>query len=251
MNPTPSLKIDQHEPSRLMELIGQAAPTFVTDLNNQGYADYAWGTPDGPVHLERKTWSDLMSGLGSVENQLIRQVHAHEDTRLMLVIEGLVVPSDRLIGGTATLHPTKGNSKLYYVGTQSKVSLNALVSWIYQVSKYIQVFQTPSLEATATAIAAFYRSDQKAEHTTFTRHVKDVTFHPNPQVTSLMGMVPGLGPIKCEALIAKHGTVWEVIHRSPEELAKVSWQTGIDARTRSIGVNEARKWLARIGRPDV
>lgn len=241
MAPITSLQMDNHEPVALINLIEQSVPSMVTDLNNRGYADFLWQSPDGPKQLERKTWSDLISSLTSIENQLMRQLHAHEDTKLILLVEGIVVPSDSLLGGTASLYQTKGKRNLYYEGSKSKVSMQALFAWLYQVSKHLEVFQTPTLEATAKAIVAFYSSDQKPEHATFTRHLKEVTFHPNPQVTSLMGMVPGLGPIKCEALIARFSTVWRVLTASPAELASV----------KGIGPNEAAKWLSRIGRPDV
>lgn len=236
------LEIDQHEPTQLAELICQAAPGEVKPLNSQGYADYRWMAPDSILmQIERKTWGDLLSSLGSIENQLMRQMDAHPDHTLVLLVEGIVVPSDSLLGGTAVLKQGKGQGRIYYQSSQSKVSVSALYAWLYQVSMYIQVFQTSDITATAKAIVAFYSSDQKETHKTFTRHLKEVTFHPNPQVTSLMGMVPGIGPFKAESLIARFGTVWEVLNSTPEEIAEV----------RGIGAKEATRWLRLIGRSDV
>ncbi len=240
-NKTTTLQIDNHEPSRLVDLIAPTVPYVVTDLNNRGYADFLWESQEGPRHLERKTWENLLSGVGAIEEQLHRQIEAHRDTRLMLLVEGIVVPIVDPIGGTGVLHQTAGNPRLYYQSTSSKVSLTALFAWIYQVSKYVEVFTTPDIETTARAIVAFFSSDQKENHQTFRRYLKEVTFHPNPQVTSLMGMLPGLGPVKSESLIGRFGTVWEVLKASPMQLAEV----------RGIGVKEATKWLRLIGRPDV
>ncbi len=236
------LEIDQHEPKQLADLICQATPGSVMPLNSQGYADFRWMAADSILmQVERKTWNDLLGDLGSIENQLMRQMDAHEDHTLALLVEGIVVPSDSLLGGTAVLKPAKGKRQIYYQSGQYKVSVSALYAWLYQVSMYIQVFQTSDILGTAKAIVAFYSSDQKETHKTFTRHLKEVTFHPNPQVTSLMGMVPGIGPIKAEAMIARFGTVWEILNSTPETLATV----------KGIGTKETTRWLRLIGRSDV
>jgi len=236
------LEVDQHEPIQLVNLILQAAPAEVKPLNSQGYADYRWMAPDSVImQIERKTWGDLLSDLGSIENQLLRQLDAHKDHTLVLLVEGIVVPSDSLLGGTAVLKKAKGQGRIYYQSSQSKVSVSALYAWLYQVSKYMEVYQTSDILGTAKAIVAFYKSDQKEGHRTFTRHLKEVTFHPNPQVTSLMGMLPGLGPIKGEALIARFGTVWEILNSTPEKLAEVY----------GVGTKEATRWLRLIGRSDI
>ena len=236
------LEIDQHEPVKLRELILQSAPAEVKPLNSEGYADFRWMAPDSVImHIERKTWNDLLSNLTSVENQLMRQMDRHKDHTLALLVEGIVVPSDSLLGGTAVLHQSKGKSNIYYQSSQSKVSVSALYAWLYQVSKYIEVYQTSDILSTAKAIVSFYNSDQKEGHRTFTRHLKEVTFHSNPQVTSLMGMIPGLGPIKSEALIGRFSTVWEILNSTPERLAEV----------KGIGIKEATRWLRLIGRSDI
>lgn len=237
----PGMKIDLHEPADLIALIGQSVPTDVYALNSEGYADYLWKGPEGARQVERKTWQDLLNSLSSIEEQLMRQIAAHKDTTLMLLIEGIVVPSSDLTGGTSVLRADRNKGKIWYQSGRSRMSLQAIFSWVYQVSKYMEVFMTPTMEATAKALVAFYSSDQKEEHTTFQRHLKEVTFHPNPQVTSLMGMIPGLGPIKSEALIARLGTVWGVLSAKPAELASVH----------GVGIKEAERWLRRIGRPDV
>ncbi|KKM94148.1 hypothetical protein LCGC14_1201270 [marine sediment metagenome] len=235
------LEIDNHEPSQLIELLGQTTPTQVSALNSAGYADFKWWDGDQDKQIERKTWNDLLADLGSIETQLMRQMDNHPECTLALLIEGIAVPGKGITGGTAVLRQTKGTKGLYYQSHQSKVNMQAIYAWIYQVSKYMEVYQTPDLYSTAKAITAFYSSDQKEGHTTFNRHLKEKTFHPNPQVTSLMGMVPGIGPVKAEALIGKFGTVWEILNSTPDRLAVVH----------GVGVKETTRWLRLIGRPDV
>ena len=236
-----TLKIDNHEPSELVELLRQSTTMEVLALNSQGYADYMWWDGDQDKQIERKTWNDLLSDLGSIETQLMRQLDNHPECTLALLIEGIAVPGKGIIGGTSILKPAKGGKGLYYKSRETKVNMQAIYAWIYQVSNYIPVYHTPDLYSTAKAIVAFYSSDQKDGHSTFNRHLKEVTFHPNPQVTSLMGMVPGIGPVKAEALIGKFGTVWSILSATPEQLAMVH----------GVGVKETTKWLRLIGRPDV
>jgi ERCC4-type nuclease len=239
--PIHGLHVDVHEPLDLINLVGQSVPLEVRSINSEGWADYIWETYDGVNQLERKTWADMLASVSSIEQQLQRQIAAHPESKLMLLVEGIAVPAVDMMGGTAIATRTKAKPNIFYSKRQSYVSLQAMYAWLYQVSKYMEVYCTPDIEATAKAIVAFYTSDLKGEHKTLHRHIKEVQFHPNPQVTSLMGLIHGLGPIKGEALIATFGTVWNVVSASPQELAKVH----------GVGPNEARKWLQRLGRPDV
>ncbi len=241
MVPINGLHADIHEPPDLPALIGQSVPIEVHSLNSDGWADYIWETDDGINQLERKTWTDMLTSVSSIEDQLRRQLDAHPQSKLMLLVEGIAVPADDVMGGTAVVTQTKAKPNIFYSRRKSYVSLQAMYAWLYQVSKYMEVYCTPNIEATAKALVAFYTSDLKGEHQTLQRHIKEIAFHPNPQVTALMGLIHGLGPIKGESLIGKFGTVWAVVNASPQELAKVN----------GVGPNEARKWLQRLGRPDV
>lgn len=239
--PIHGLQADIHEPREVVELLRQSVPTEQFNLNSDGWADYRWQTDDGIIHVERKRWPELLHSVSAIESQLMRQLNAHPDARLILLVEGIVVRGASMVGGTSIVTRTAGKPNIFYSRDQSSITLSAMYAWLYQVSKFMEVYLTPDLETTAMALVAFYTSDQKAEHKTMRRHIKEVDFHTNPQVVSLMGMVPGLGPIKSEALVLEFGTAWNVLSASPQELAKVP----------GVGVNEARKWLQRIGRPDV
>ena len=237
------IQVDNHEPPDLVDLLRQTSSVEVLPLNSQGLADYRWQDSENEiVQLERKTWNDLLSDLSSVEDQLMRQMEAQPlDHRLILLVEGIVVPSNDIMYSTAVLKRAKGKGRIYHESRKSKVSLQSLYAWLYQVAKYIAVYQTSDLLSTAKAIVAFYSSDQKDKHSTFSRQLKVMDFHSNPQVTSLMGMVPGIGPVKAESLIGKFGTVWQILSASPEQLTVVH----------GVGIKEATRWLRAIGRPDV
>jgi len=126
-------------------------------------------------------------------------------------------------------------------GHLSGTRLSRVYSWLYQASRYVEIFQTMNYEQTCSLLVAMYRADQKAEHKTFNRYFKKVVFHPNTQVVALMGMAPGLGEVKCEALIEKFGCVINVLTAAPEELATV----------KGIGSGLSRSILQRVGRLDV
>lgn len=101
---------------------------------------------------------------------------------------------------------------------------------------------TANSQETATALIAMYEADQKDEdeHRTFKRHIRAANFHPNPQVTMLMGCVPGLGDKLAGNLIRKYGTVWNVLSATPAQLVQVE----------GIGSGRAKQILQIIGRPD-
>lgn len=242
------MKVDTHEPSEAFKLLSTTVPgTQMSPLNDEGFADYLWPCTDsnqeisGLVQAERKQWSELLSDLDSIEDQVRREIQAHPEVRTMLIVEGIA-----LTGQTGTMvfkrARTKGNI-LVCKGTYSK-SLNMVYAWLYQVSKYIEVYFTADLVATCTALTAFYKADQKEEHHTFNRYLKPVVFHPNPQVVKLMGLTSntaGVGPEKCQALIAKYGTVWRVLNARVDQLQTVA----------GIGPVLAKKILREVGRADV
>ena len=174
------LEVDNHESDDLVNLLRQTVRVEVLALNSQGLADYRWQNAEEVVQLERKTWNDLLSDLSSVEDQLMRQMEAQPlDHRLILLVEGIVVPSNDVMYSTAVLKRAKGKGRIYHESRKSKVSLQSLYAWLYQIAKYIEVYQTSDRLSTAKAITAFYSSDQKEKHSTFSRHLKEMTYHAN------------------------------------------------------------------------
>lgn len=234
--------IDVHEPPEALPTLSPVIPCAVQPLNSEGYADYLWSGMEGKQQVERKTWYELLGGLDSIEDQLRRQLQAHPSVRLILVVEGVAVPT--ATGTTIFKETTRGKRHLFYAGKSYFLGpMQGVYAWLYQVGKYIEVHQTPTYQATLKMLTAFYNADQKEGHTTFQRYLKDITFHPNPMVQRLMGMGShlGIGATRAEALIRRFGTVFNVATATPEMLASVE----------GIGKAVAVKFLRGVGRPDV
>ena len=251
-------EIDVNEPPEALIKLAPAIPGVqVAPLNERGYADYRWSTiSDNIVHVERKTWGELLSGIDKVEDQLRGHLEAQGEIKLIFVLEGLVVPVPFLTSRgteTFTLKETK-NSNIFVRGYGSKTKLSQVYAWLYQISKYIEVYQTPDFDTTIQALFHFYKADQKLEeeHKTLQRHYKKSTWHPNPQVAMLMGLFPGkeagsnfegvgIGEKRAETLIERFGTVWNVMGASPKEISELP----------GFGKILSSELLRRIGRPDI
>src|SRR5437773_2904067 len=193
-----TLKVDNHEPVQALAYIQQAVPeASLQPLNDNGWADYWW--PDHtekPVQAERKTWTDLTSGLDSIEYQLRQQMKAHPEARLMLIVEGVALPS---MVGTVVYQQSKGAKRdVFYASREQQTRFSMIMAWLYQVEKFIEVYFTADLKATCQALVAFYQADQKENHQTFERYLRVADFHPNPQVEAMMaiGRGVGIGPAK-------------------------------------------------------
>lgn len=236
---TPPLKIDVHEPIRIRPLIQQVVPTTTESLNTDGYADYYWEGVDGPSQVERKKWTDLLGGLDKVEDLLRRQLQAHPEVRLKLLIEGIATPT---MTGTQTWMEARGKRNLIVPAKSFKIPLSSIYAWENQISKFLEVTHTSNMLASVRAIVAFYNGDQQNDHQTMQRTLKVADFHPNPQVQKLMGVADGIGITRAEALIKRFGTCWHVLSVSdPLNLTVVH----------GIGVGLALKILRGAGRTDV
>lgn len=235
------IRRDIHEPGELARMVGQVAKVTTEPLNQQGYADWMWTTVDGQEHMERKTWSDVLGDLNSVEDLLRRQLQAHPEVRLNLLIEGIATPS---VMGTAIWREPKGGKakgRVMYRTHEVRKPIQTVYSWVREVSKYCEVWFTSDMTATARMIVAFARGDTKADHTTLRRHLKITDFHPNPQVKKLMGVADGIGAARAEALIGKFGTVMAVLQANPEDMAGVE----------GIGYKTGERILREAGRTDI
>lgn len=217
-------------------------PCSLTNLNDQGWADYRWTDYEQDyVHWERKTWGDLTSSLDSIEVQLREEKARHPEARLGLLVEGVATPS---FLGTQVYAPSKSARKeVFYANREQATRYGQIQAWLYSVGKFLEVVHTATLEGTVQALAAMYQNDQKEEHSTFMRHLRAITWQPNPQVEMLMaiGRGAGIGEAKAKELIAEYGTVWRIISAKPEELAKA----------RGVGMHLATRILRKVGRADV
>ena len=235
------LECDQHEPTQqFLKYCSPAVDCRVEVLNEHLWADYRWKDLNGRwTQVERKQWGEVLANIDAVEDQLRRHMKNQPEARLLLLIEGMIAETS---DGVHILTPAKGNN-IWVKGYRSGTRLSRVYSWLYNASEYVEVFQTYSYEMTCQFLVQAYKQDQKPEieHKTFNRYFKKVTFHPNPQTLALIGMAPGLGEVKAEALIDKFTTVWNVLNAKPEDLMTVP----------GIGKGMAHTLLQRIGRPDV
>ena len=235
--------IDSHEPEQAELLLSPVVGCIRDSLNEHGWADYKWESYSSLpskrefVHVERKQWSEILSGMDKIEDQLRRHMANQPKAKLLLLIEGLVVPD---AAGTVYLKATNKNN-IWVKGYSSRIRLSQVYAWLYQVQEFVEVIQTPSYEGTCIALAAMYKGDQKEAHTTFQRHYKKMDFHPNPQIVQLMGLLPGIGEKRAQVLIERFITVYGVVTASPVELATVD----------GIGPKLSVSLLQRIGRIDV
>ncbi len=235
-----TLLIDTNEPfDKALALIKPAVDNcIVSSLNSDGWADYQWKCYDGSyTHCERKTWGELLGGIDKYEDQLRRQKEAHPDARLIFILEGIVVPDNM---GTSIVKETN-KGRVYIKSYGSTIRLSQVYAWLYQVSTYLEIYQTPNYEATCMMLTSMYKADQKAEHRTFQRYFKPITFSPNHQVMQVIGLLPGIGEKRAYALVERFTTVWNIVNASPAELA------GVDGIGKVLSV----QLLQRIGRPDV
>lgn len=233
------LRIDVHEPSEVYMILNNVFPTMMAAINEKGYADYLWDKVDGSQRqVERKQWGEVLAGMDKIEDQLRRHKDNHPNVELNLLIEGTMYPEAK--GCVVYREAQRG---ILVQSRHSPITLHSIYAWLNQVSNYVQVFFTPNTYGTAIALSAFYQNDQKeaGEHRTFQRHYKSITFSPNPQVTMLMGLLPGIAEKRAIALISKFAVVWNVLTASPEQLAEVP----------GIGLHTAKDILRKIGRPDI
>lgn len=237
-----SLYVDVHEPSEAEAYLNpsMSEPVERWPLNERGFADYMWEDHyDKVVHVERKTWGELIGAIPKVEDQLRRHSTNQPDARLILILEGMMISTPE---GITTLRAAN-TRKVWVPNRTSSFRIGQLYAWLYQVQRHIEVYFTPDFRGTVSALSAFYKGDQKSdeEHTTFKRHFKNIQFHPNPQVVQLMGVFPNIGEKRAIALIEEFVTVWNVVSATPEQLQRVE----------GIGPKLSRTMLARLGRPDV
>ena len=233
-----TFEADSNEPVAMKNLIGQVMPIEVGPLNANGHSDYTWLKYDGTrKQVERKTWNELVGSIDKMEEQLQRHLNERPDDEHVFMFEGVGISTSK---GVGTLEETK-RPNVWVRKFEQRASLKGIYSWLYQIGKYVEIVTTASLRESSIMLVAMYEADQKEDHTTFYRHIKKLDFHPNPQVLALMGLTPGLGDKRASALIRVHGTVYNVLTASPQELMAVD----------GIGKVLATNMLKRIGRPDV
>ena len=239
--------IDTNEPPAMFVTLKQAInETRITPLNSDGYADYRWATATGKIkQVERKTWGELLAGTDKVEEQLHRHLSKHPQVELVFMLEGIV---EQTPTGTRVLNKQKNG--FVTKGREYRSKLSGIYSWLYQVGKYCEVVQTHSLNESAIALLGMYTNDQKPQHSTFNRHIKQLNFHPDPRVITLMGVSPGVGEVRAQALINRYISPWNVLSAgfTGEVVVKDRYEL---TTVPGIGKVLVDNMLRNIGRPDV
>lgn len=238
----PMLDCDVNEPPAGITNIRPAVDEAqVLALNSAGYADYRWyGASGRMTNVERKTWPEILANVDAVEDQLRRHQAKHPAARLVFILEGWV---QETLAGTSLVVGINGRQNMWVLGHQSGTRLSRIYSWLYAASEYVEIFQTGSYSQTCQLLVAMYKQDCKEDkdRKIFSRHFKEITFHPNPQVLKLMAIEPGIGEKRAEALIGAYTTLWQVLSAEPRELAAVP----------GVGMTLATRLLQRAGRLDV
>lgn len=237
------IEVDTHEPLDLVRLLDQAHEVEVKPLNELGWADFRWMGAYKYSNLERKTWRDIAQGADSVEEQLSHHLKNHPECINRLLIEGAIEPDMK---GVLVYNRMSGKNIMtpFQVGNQPgqfKKIMGQVAGW----SEYIEVFYSASYAASAILLSELYSRDNKPdeEKNTFRRYFKHIDWNPNPQVSRMLGMAlndTGLGPTRVESIIKEYGTVWNAIHATPADWARIP----------GIGVATARDFMRKIGRPD-
>ena len=233
-----NFNFDLNEPVPILDLVKPHAPVTVGAFNAQGHSDYHWWDALGvQVEVERKTYGEVYQSVDDVEAQLFEHMTKFPKARHVFLLEGLTVQTWK---GMALLKPSKGKD-IYIKGWESPRNMKGIWSKLYRIGQYVEIVPSPSTESSATILLAMYESDKKAEHSTFNRNYSRPTYHPNPQVSKLMGAYPGIGERRATALMAEFTTLWNVLNAGVEDLVKVP----------GIGKILARRILKEAGRPDV
>ena len=103
-----TLLVDVHEPKEIQGYLGQTLDLHVCPLNERGFADYMWTTLGNTVvHVERKQWGEVLSGMDKVENQLREHMSKQPKAKLLLLVEGMAISSPV---GTVVLKGTQKGS---------------------------------------------------------------------------------------------------------------------------------------------
>lgn len=247
-----TIEVDGHEPTDIGRFIGQVVDVDVKDLNTARWADYKWTGEvlpywpkhDGTYHLERKTWGDMASGVEEIEEQLRAQHAHHPEAVLRLLIEGGAEPGN----GRQMIVYSRASGRDVMTGRALGGSYKSLLGAIMGWQEFLEVLPwSTSYVSTAAIVVEQYQRDQKPmeERGTFQRYFKRIQWHPNPQVEKLIGMAARddtVGVVMAERLIARFGTVWNLIHASPDTIA---------ADVKGISKAGAVTMLRRMGRPDV
>ena len=221
-------------PPEVIEQVGYSIPVTPAVLGGTGWLDSFWTAHDNhTITLERKTVSDLSGRVDELETQLKNALAKADE--VMLLIEGIM----DCIENSTILYRQSQKNGMFYRDRIINRPLQYYLGFIYRLDKLgVATFWTPSMRATAAAVVEFVKASNKPEFRTFRRYirVKPKIPQPNPVVQKLMGL--GLGEKAATSLAGQFGSVWNVLHASPQELQRID----------GIGTKTVDKLFKEVGR---
>lgn len=236
---------DVYEPDYMERLLSMFMQVGRQNLVQQGLLDYFWFAADGhSITMERKEWSDLLSNLPRLEKQL-RTATNHAD-EVALIAEGVPIP---LAGGEIALYHTGKNDKYLHRAKISGVKYTSVMAYIWQLRRTanITTYFTSTIQATAWMLKTFVENSQKAESSLLQHYVrtKQIKWRSNPMVESITGIKDEdgyvVGEKKAIELVKQVGSLWDIIHLAPEEIAYSCEGIGIGTARRLINAIKTNK----------
>jgi ERCC4-type nuclease len=232
---------DTNEPQEMFKLLSQ---TFgdkleVGPLNANGLSDYVWHDYSGTrKQVERKTWTEILSDIDAVEEQMQRHLTLHPNDEHIFLLEGMAIKD---IIGTRVLKQTKTKS-VFVKGYQYKGRrLKAVYSWLYQIGKYVEIIPTATVLESATALVALYDADQKENHLTLHRHIKKMNFAPDPKILQYMNLLPkGIGEKTAKSLKRKFPTLKSMVFADIADFTACEGVGAVTARSIMMALGTAK-----------
>lgn len=235
---------DVYEPDYMAQLLSTVMSVQRQNLVQQGLCDYFWFAVDGhSITIERKTWLDLLNSMDRLQKQLRTATnHAQE---VGLLVEGVALP---LTGGEIAVFQ-EGKSEKYLRRIKiSGVKYDTVMAYLWRLDKEgISVYHTSSIAASAWALKSFVENSQKTEHTLLRQYVrtKAIKWQSNPMVETIMGIRDENGSVvgekRATELVEQIGSLWDIIHLVPEEVAQVCNGIGIATARRLIKAIKGEK----------
>lgn len=240
--------LDVYEPDDLERMLSMFLQVGRENLEKRDLCDLFWFAFDGhPITMERKTWRDLINsiekgGHRAVDSRLesrLRKASRIPDIELGLMLEGIAVP---LAGGEIAIFEPAKNEKYLYRKHISGMKFDAIYAILWQLRQEwnIVTYFSPSMFGTAWMVKTFVENSQKAGYAILQHYVRThpVKWQSNPAVETIMGIKDEdgyvVGEKKAIALVENIGSVYDILQKSPEEIATLCRGLGISTAERLI-----------------
>lgn len=243
-----TIVMDVFEPDHMYAYLSQMMQVVRFNLVQQNLCDYMWFAIDGhQITLERKTWQDLIHSRDRIEAQLRRATQHTQEVGL--IVEGLAEPTADGNTRLYDLRLSKKGDRYFRESKISKYRYDALESFLWRLDKEgISVYNSASMESTAWQLKTFVEASQDMKNTTLKHYIrtKAINWKADPRVRTAMSIYDEhgavLGEIKAKELIKRFGSVWEAIHKTPQEIEMECIGIGVPLATRLIKALKINDW---------